>query len=228
MVGDRGTFADEKALVECGYLRVCKDEGAEAFPWIRDEYTRFFPGKRHWSKGFRWPKAVLDADHFINVPVLKNHEVTAAEFSCCLKAFVGLCHPEDRWQKGPDALHAKNIGEKIAELNLCKKPAINIVDATTIMVNGGPGGHSRNSMWAEANLILASKDRVACDSVALAALKYYGAEKKVNKPYVGKSVRDNVQIYYAAEIGVGQADPAQITIEDVQAPNFDHIRGEWR
>jgi len=228
MVGDRATFSDETALRECGYLRVCKEEGAEAFPWIRDQYVHFSPGKRHWSKGFRYPKVLADADHLINVPMLKNHEVTAAEFTCCLKSFIGVCHPEDRWQRGPDALHTKNIGEKIAELNLCKKPTINIVDATTIMVNGGPGGISRNSMWVDSDLILASKDRVACDSVALAVLKYYGAEKKVDKPYIGKSVWDNVQIYYAAEIGIGQADPAHITIEDVRVPNLDQIRGEWR
>jgi len=228
IVGDRATYLDETAMVECGYSRVCKDEGAEAFPWIRDEYVRFFPGKRHWSKGFRYPKVVADADHFINVPILKNHEVTAAEFTCCLKSFIGLCHPEDRWQKGPDALHTKNIGEKIAELNLCKKPVINIVDATAIMINGGPGGASRNSMWVDSNLILASKDRVACDSVALAVLRYYGEEKKVKKPYVGKSVWDNVQIYYAAEIGIGQADPAHIRIEDLRVPNFAQIRGAWR
>jgi len=228
MVGDRATYLDETAMVECGYTRVCREEGAEPFPWIRDEYVHFDPGKRHWSKGFRYPKVVADADHFINVPILKNHEVTASEFSCCLKAFVGVCHPEDRWQKGPDALHTKNIGEKIAELNLCKKPTINIVDATTIMVNGGPGGSSRNSMWVDANLVLASKDRVACDSVALAVLKYYGSERKARKPYVEKRVWDNVQIYYAAELGIGQADPARITIKDAGVPGLDQIRGQWR
>jgi len=227
IVGDRGTFSDEAALIECGYSRVCKDEGAEAFPWIRDEYLHFSPGKRHWSKGFRYPKVVADADHLINVPMLKNHEVTAAEFTCCLKAFIGLCHPEDRWQKGADALHAKNIGEKIAELNLCKKPTINIVDATTIIVNGGPGGHSRNSMWVDSDLILASKDRVACDSVALAILRHYGAGKKVKKPFVGKSVWDNVQIYYAGEIGIGQADPKMIDIEDIKVREFSEIISNW-
>jgi len=170
---------------------------------------------------------VADADHLINVPMLKNHEVTAAEFTCCLKAFIGLCHPEDRWQKGADALHAKNIGEKIAELNLCKKPTINIVDATTIIVNGGPGGHSRNSMWVDSDLILASKDRVACDSVALAILRHYGAGKKVKKPFVGKSVWDNVQIYYAGEIGIGQADPKMIDIEDIKVREFSEIISNW-
>jgi len=227
-VGDRGTFSDETAFRECGYFRVCQEEGAEAFPWIRGEYVHCFPGKRHWSQGFRYPKALAEAEHFINVPILKNHEVTAAEFTCCLKSFIGVCHPEDRWQKGADALHTRNIGEKIAELNLCKEPTLNIVDATTIMVNGGPGGLSRNSLWVDSDLILASKDRVACDSVALAVLKYYGAENQVHKPYVGKSVWDNVQIYYAAEIGIGQAEPARITIVEAQAPNFEQIRGAWR
>jgi len=33
----------------------------------------------------------------------------------------------------------------------------------------------------------ASRDRVACDSWALAALKFFGAEKKEKLPYVQKS-----------------------------------------
>jgi uncharacterized protein (DUF362 family) len=227
-VGDRSTFADETGLMKCGYFRVCQEEGVEAFPWIRDEYVHFAPGKRHWSRGFRIPKTVAEADHFINVPMLKNHEVTAAEFTCCLKSYIGVCHPEDRWQKGRDALHTKNIGEKIAELNLCKKPTINIVDATAIMVNGGPGGLSRNSAWVDADLVLASKDRVACDAVALAVLKHYGAENNINKSYVAKPVWNNVQIYSAAELGLGQADPGKITVVDAGAPNFERVLGKWR
>lgn len=228
VVGDRGTYDDELALVQCGYAKVCQEEGAEAFPWLRDEYVRFHPDKRHWRQGFRLPKSVAEADHFINVPMLKNHELTMAEFSCCLKAFIGVCHPKDRWLRGRDALHSRNIGEKIAELNLCKRPTINIVDATSIMVNGGPSGHSRNSIWVDSNLVLASKDRVACDSVALAVLKHFAAERQVTKPYVTKSVWDQVQIYYAAELGIGQADPARITITDAGTPGLDRIREAWR
>ena len=238
MVGDKSFAMTEQAFVWCGFQRVCEEEGAEPYPWTRAEYIRFYPGKRHWSRGFRMPKILTEVDHLINVPMLKNHDSTRAEFTCCLKSFVGVAHNLDRMQTGSNALHQNNISEKIAELNLCATPLINIVDATTILVKRGPdagsqaGGlfdpaRSEGVTWAQPGLILASKDRVACDSVALAALKLYGAEKKVVLPYVTKSVWDQTQIYYAAELGIGQADPSKITIEDVKAPHFDEICANW-
>jgi uncharacterized protein (DUF362 family) len=238
IIGDRSFSDTEKAFLWCGFARVCEEEGAEPYPWTRAEYVRFYPGKRYWSRGFRMPKILQEVDHFINVPILKNHDQTAAEFTCCLKAFVGVAHNLDRFQPGSNALHQYNISEKIAELNLCAKPLINIVDATTILVKGGPdagygaGGLSdparaENVTWAQPNLILASKDRVACDSVALAALKLYGAENKIELPYVTRSVWDQPQIYYAAELGIGQADPSMIKIEDLNVPRIDEIKANW-
>jgi uncharacterized protein (DUF362 family) len=228
MVGDRSMLMTEDAFIYTGFAKVCREEGAVPFPWTRSEYVRFFPKKRHWSQGFRVPKILTQVDHFINVPLLKNHGVKGAEFTCCLKSFVGVCMPLDRHQEGPDALHTHNISEKVAELNLSFKPLINIVDATEIMVRGGPDGMKKElSVWARPNLILASKDRVACDSLAVAVLKRYGAEAKVDMPYLHKGVWDQVQIYYAAELGIGQADPAQITLENIRAPLFDEIKANW-
>jgi len=237
IVGDRAMFSTELAFEMSGFARICQEEGAEPFPWTRAEYVRFHPNERHWRHGFRMPKILNEVDHLISVPMLKNHDVTAAEFTCCLKQFVGICLPLDRWQTGADALHVNDIGEKIAELNLCAKPLINIVDATTIMLKGGPDGGMAagglfdpdrgDARWVNAGLILASKDRVACDSVAVAVLKRYAAEERVDRPYVSKSVWDQVQIYRAAELGIGQADPSQITIEDVGAPLFDEIKATW-
>ncbi len=234
LVGDRGFTMSELAFHSTGFAKVCKQEGAEAMPWNRSEYKWFFPHQRHWSNGFRVPIALTRADHFINVPVLKNHESTNAEFTCCLKAFVGVCHPDDRHQRGPNALHRRNISEKIAELNLAATPLINVVDATQIMVRGGPGDGLmqgdllyRNGVWREPNLIIASRDRVACDSLALATLKRYGADLNVDRPYVTKSVWDQTQIHYAAELGIGQAEPAMITIEDVKVQVFDEIKDNW-
>jgi uncharacterized protein (DUF362 family) len=227
IVGDRAMFLTETAFLYSGIEKVCKEEGATVFPWTRAEYVRFKPEKRHWSQGFRVPKELLTADHFINVPLLKNHGVKGAEFTCCLKSFVGVCYPEDRHQAGADNLHLLNISEKIAELNLSAKPLLNIVDAIEIMVAGGPDGLKKERRWMKPGLILASKDRVACDSVAVAVLKRYGAEAKVDLPYVTKSVWDQVQIYYAAELGLGQADPGRIKIEDLQASHFDEIKALW-
>ena len=228
MLGDRSMLMTETAFRTSGFARVCRQEGAIAYPWTRAEYVRFYPKKRHWSHGFRFPKILAEVDHFISVPVLKNHQSTAAEYTCCLKAYVGVCLPLDRWQVGPDAFHTANISEKIAELNLCVKPTINIVDATEIMVRGGPDAMDKKTrLWAKPDLILASKDRVACDSVAMAVLKRYGAEHKVDLPYVTKSVWDQAQIYYSAELGIGQADPAMISIEDMKVPLIDEIKSNW-
>jgi uncharacterized protein (DUF362 family) len=234
MVADRGLMNPELNFRLAGFARVCDKEGAEAFPWHRSEYVRFFPNERHWSKGFRMPKILQEVDHLINVPVLKNHESTNAEFTCCLKAFVGILHPWDRGGEGADRFHVGNISEKIAELNLCAKPLMNVVDATTIMVRGGPGDgwiqgdrFYKVALWDKPGLVLASKDRVACDSVALSVLKLYGAENKVDRPYVTKSVWDQVQIYYAAELGLGKAEPDKITIEDIKVSHFDEIKANW-
>jgi uncharacterized protein (DUF362 family) len=234
IVGDRGLIMPELTFRVTGFSWACHREDAEAFRWSRAEYVRFFPNKRHWSKGFRMPKILQEVDHFINVPVLKNHESTNAEYTCCLKSFVGVCHPEDRGGQGADRFHVNNISEKIAELNLCAKPLMNIVDATKTMVRGGPGDSWIQgdrlytvALWDKPGLVLASRDRVACDSVALSVLKLYGAENKVDRPYVAKSVWDQVQIYYAAELGLGQAEPDKITIEDIKVPRFDEIRAHW-
>ena len=227
MVGDRPALLDMMTMNVCGFERVCQEEGAELYPWVNDEYVRFMPHQRYWTNGFRMPKILTEVDHWINVPVLKNHQVTDAEFTCCLKSFVGVCHPSDRFQSGSNALHQHNIGEKIAEINLCSRPDMNIVDATSIMVHGGPDGTLAKPVHVQAGLILAGRDRVACDSLALAVLKLFAAEKKVKLPYVEKSVWDQVQIYRAAELGIGQADPRMITIEDIKIPELSSIKNNW-
>ena len=233
LVGDRGLVLPRLSFITTGLARVCKEEGAQ--PHLFFDYEWFQPGKRHWSRGFRRPKILGQVDHLINLPILKNHEATAAEFTGCLKNFVGVCHPRDRFQAGADALHTNNISEKIVELNLCAKPTLNLVDATTIMVRGGPGSGivwgdplNRAAVWVRADLVLASRDRVACDSVALAAMKLHAADRGVKREYVNKSVWNQVQIYYAAQLGLGQADPEQIDLADVNVPRFDEIKANWK
>lgn len=227
LVGDRSAFSNEQTMRKAGFARLCLEEGAEFFPWVRSSYVWFFPRQRHWTEGFRFPKILTEVDHWINVPILKNHQSANAEFTCCLKSFVGLCHPADRFQKGDNTLHQWNISEKVAELNLCSRPALNIIDATRVMLKGGPDGVMARPVWARAGLIIAGRDRVACDSWGLAVLKFYGAEAKMKLPYVQKSIWDQVQIYRSAELGIGQADPAKISIIESSAPEFSSIKANW-
>ncbi len=238
LVGDRSAYQTEKAFVKCGFAKICQEEGAIAFPFTRSKYELFKPGQRHWSEGFHMPGILSEVDHWINAPMLKNHDVTAAEYTCCLKAFVGICMPIDRLQEGKNAMHQNNIGEKIAELNLCSRPLINVVDATTIITRCGPDAGALASgmglfpkrdgvVWAKPRLILAGKDRVATDSVALSALKLYASDDKVDRPYVDKSVWSQPQIYYAAELGIGQAVSSRISIEEANVARIDEILDNW-
>ena len=229
IVSDRGMFWTELAMRTTGFEKVCAEEGATAFPWTRAEYVHFTPGKRYWKKGFHIPKILKEVDHFINVPVLKNHgAVIGAHFTCCLKSFVGVAHPDDRHLGDDDELHDLRISEKVAELNLSAKPAINIVDATRIMVNGGPDGISKKqSVWVDSNLILAGSDRVACDSLALAVLRRHAVDHNVDQPYVNMSVWDQPQIYYAGELGIGQAERDKIDIEDSGVSLLGEYKSTW-
>ncbi len=83
------------------------------------------------------------------------------------------------------------------------------------------------AIFDTSDLVLASKDRVACESVSLSVLKLHAAKKRVRGEYVEKSVWDQVQIYYAAQLGLGQAEADKISIEDFKVPRFDEIKANW-
>jgi uncharacterized protein (DUF362 family) len=223
---------DEEAYMEAaGYTSVVEEEAAQILLWKDDDWIVFKPGKRHWSRGFRMPKSLTEIDHWINVPTIKNHNdgqpSGGARFTACLKNFVGVIHTADRWQLGLDALHTKNIGEKVAEINLCSAPLMNIVDATEILTLGGPAFPVYQ--FGIPNLVLASTDRVACDTVAFCVIKEYGIDGNINQSYVNEGPFEQVTMYYAAELGIGQVDPDQITVLNVNdsEPRFNQIMSHW-
>jgi uncharacterized protein (DUF362 family) len=85
---------------------------------------------------------------------------------------------------------------------------------------------------AEAGLVLASGDRVACDSLGLAVLKHYarqlGVEGKTGvAKYVDRSVWEDAQIKRAAELGLGLDQPELIEIADSGVNNISDILAEW-
>ena len=79
---------------------------------------------------------VLDADVLINVPILKHHGSTT--ITCALKNLMGLVW--DRWY-----YHANDLHRCIAEFALLRTPTLNVVDAHTVMMSGGPRGSSYRS-----------------------------------------------------------------------------------
>ncbi len=103
-------------------------------------------------------EAILDADVWINVPVLKNHD--GARMSVAMKNLMGIV-----WNRR--YLHSNDLQQCIADLStLDKKPALNIVDAYRIMTKNGPRGRSEADVQTPKALFM-STDIVAVDTAAV-------------------------------------------------------------
>jgi uncharacterized protein (DUF362 family) len=177
------------------------------------------PTTTHWPDGFELAELLFAVDHVINVPVIKTH--FQAWFTMSLKSFVGMSHHRSRkefhgtfqgenslfLQKRPgsrrrgtrtreqDLAEAAPLVNRVAELNLGFKPALNILDGTKSFVFGGPS----HGDAVEPKLIVASRDRVAADATGVAVLKRYGTEDRLQ----AYSVWENPFLRHAIKIGIG-------------------------
>jgi uncharacterized protein (DUF362 family) len=141
---------------------------------------------------------IFKADRIINLPVVKTHR--SAQYSICMKNLVGTTHLSQR----PYFVDMSHWEEVVAEINLAYRPDLNIVDGTTIMVEGGPwSGQERRT-----NCVIASGDRIAADVVGLGLIKAFGLSKHVTGP----SVWDLRQIRRAVEAGLGARKGSEIEL----------------
>lgn len=196
-----------------------------------------------WPNGFELAELLFAVDHVINVPVIKTH--FQAWFTMSMKAFVGMSHHRTRREfhtsfKGAnDLFDQKTSGsrrrrgkegrnqdeeevnplvQRIAELNLGLRPALNILDGTQSYVFGGPSqGDS-----VEPKLIVASRDRVAADATGVAVLKRYGTEHRLQN----FSVWENPFLKHAMKIGVGIDGPDKLNLKHDGLDDIDQIKAE--
>lgn len=198
-------------MVLSGIYKVAVEEGVNLLPWDKKPYIQFtLPKAEYLTMPVPIAESIRMFDHFINVPVLKNHEYPA-EYTLCIKNFVGTVNADERWSKKYN-LHDQFLGEKAAELNLCRPYiTMNIADAGDIILTGGPCNGFNQT--AQPEIVIASKDRVACDSVGVAVLKYHALKQGIRKNYTEKTVWQQRQIIHAGKLGLGYNDPSRIWIK---------------
>jgi uncharacterized protein (DUF362 family) len=198
--------------------RAARDAGAEVVTFDDGDWIEVAPAQGRLVKRIHVAKPVYDADLLVNVPVVKTHAY--AGYSICLKNLVGITHPRYR----PYRINASKWEELVAEMNLAAHPALNVVDATTCMIAGGPVGGTA----ARTNLILASGDRVAADIVGLALIAQFGQWEKVTS----LGVWEQRQIRHAQALGVGIEDRASLALVsgsiEPDTRDFDRLLGEIR
>ena len=137
-------------------------------------------------------QALLDADVFFNVPVLKDH--SSSMITAAMKNLMGVVWDRRYW-------HRNDLHQCIADFSSFRKPDLTIVDAYNVMKRNGPRGVSVNDVVNMKALVL-STDYVAADA---AAARLYGAEPS-----------DIRHIQLAAEMGLGRMDLQNLSINRIK------------
>ncbi|MBN2027844.1 MAG: DUF362 domain-containing protein [Actinobacteria bacterium] len=233
-VAEASSYADPSTLEVASKVGIYDVVLSEGVNWLAFEEDEYVEANSHDFRNLNFmlkiPKSLTDGSfqHFINVPMLKNHEAikrSDAEYTCCIKNHVGILERDKRLHGGGKGIHLADLGEKVAELNLTvPMHTMNVVDALTVILSGGPASSRMTAV--DAGLILASKDRVACDSVALAVLRHYASLHGVDRPYVEKSVWQQAQILRAQQLNLGR-DKGDIRVIGDGVDEIDAILARW-
>ena len=139
-----------------------------------------------------WPvyRDIMTADLVINVPIAKDHGLTALTLGG--KNLMGVI-------TDPSGLHG-DIGQRVADLVSAVRPALTVVDAYRILTQNGPTGGSLEYV-KQTRQVIASHDIVAADAYAATLFDMKGTDV----PYVAAE----------AKMGLGQADLRRVKIKEI-------------
>lgn len=149
----------QKCYISSGIAAAVKAAGGIMMPADTESYYVNVSLPRGVSlKSTKIHKALIEADAWINVPVLKNHG--GAKITCCMKNYMGIV-----WDRR--YFHRNDLPQCIADVcTWTKRPVLNIVDAYRVMRKNGPKGTSAGDVSVLKTLI-ASSDIVAADTAAI-------------------------------------------------------------
>ena len=177
-------------LERTGIRRAVEAAGGKVLTYngIRDAFRPVsFAGKT--MTNFEYAKDVLDADLFINFPILKHHR--GAKLTLGMKNMMGLI-----WDRR--YLHSSDLHQGIAELAAFRKPHLTIMDAIRGITDNGPVGPGPIREYGQ---VIFGTDPVAIDA--------YSASLFGMKP------QDVGYIRIASEMGLGQIQWEKLKIQKV-------------
>jgi uncharacterized protein (DUF362 family) len=221
VLAERSGMGDTRHVLEkMGVLDLSNKLGFEAIVLDeedKDAWIKIDGKDNHWMRGFHISKRFLDADKVVQTCCLKTHRF-GGHFTLSLKNSVGLVA-----KKLPRSVY-NYMGElhlspyqrmMIAEINQHYSVDLILMDAMKAFLNKGP----ERGLVTKPNLLLASKDRVAIDSVGVAILRHYDATRNVMK---GR-IFEQDQIKRAAELGIGVTSPEEINLIPIDSESQDTV-----
>lgn len=182
----------EDVILFCGYNSL-REEGIEVIDLKGPDSKPCVLGTREGRENSLFPslnswELVRDADAIISVPVMKVHDQLG--ISCALKNLKGLIADKDK-----RSFHRRGVIEGLCDMLCTLKPVLTVVDGTYCLEGIGPVFGETKKM----DLILASKDLVACDAVCAELMDFPPGSVPLTEA--------------AAKCGLGQCDLSKIQIK---------------
>ena len=188
--------------------------------------------------GFRLAELLFQVDHVINVPCAKTHN--QCWFTMSMKAFVGMSDPNTtrRYFHSHEKRMIPNVPRKegrytgpfymtevdttpicryVAELNLGLAPSLNIIDGTAPIYEGD----HVDGTSTKADVIIASRDRIAADVTGIALLRTLGNEERLHSMSPWK----HPMVLHAQEIGIGVRRRGDVAVKHKGLDNIDVLLG---
>jgi uncharacterized protein (DUF362 family) len=195
------TLGIEAMARELGFATLSFEELTSDQDWVMIQ-----PPGSHWSGGFPFARAALEAQAVVQTCCLKPHRF-GGHFTLSLKNSVGLVgkffgrHAYNYMNE----LHGSPDQRlMIAEINTAYAPALIVLDGVEAFIDRGPDTGTK--VWGE--VVIAGTDRVALDAVGLALLRSLG--------YRGAAAQGPIfqqdQIRRAVELGLGVPGPEKIRL----------------
>lgn len=182
----------EKSYDNSGNAEAVRQGGGQMLPANIERYYQEvdIPGARRLTKAKVYER-LMQADVFINVPILKHHASTT--ITIAMKNLMGVVWDRRFW-------HRNDLHQCIADFCLYRKPDLNIVDAYRVMTQNGPRGTSEADVTMMRS-ILVSSDIVAVDAAGALML--------------GHQPEDIAHLRIADEMNIGNIKLDELNIKRV-------------
>ncbi len=191
------------------------------------------PRSAHWDGTMRIPVMVAQADHIINLPVVKTHFI--ATFTMAMKNIIGIINPADRQRPRNLGGHDGRIGGRLYPQTAFMNKAgpavsLNILDGWEALISGGPTVGDRpqgapagwTPQTATPRVMIISADAVAADLTGCAVLRTLSpAFENIMR---NGALWENRQLAVAIAAGIGITTREQYDLSGPTVPNIEAIR----
>ncbi len=196
-VFDNSVGTDAKCYRFSGIEAAARKAGADVFLCKRHRFRTVAFSDPRCRRLTEWPiyEDVLSADVLINVAIAKTHNLS--HVTLCMKNLMGT-------QGGDRGKMHQEIHQNLADLNVTITPTFNLLDATRVMIEGGPsGGRKDQVVRADAIVCGTSTTTIDCWAADPANLPW---------PKGHHDLAAVEMVARGAEAGLGTAEPGEIEV----------------